>query len=78
MKVFQVRKDTQIDKTAQEMFGPRKNHEVVKMLEGWSMINISATYALSNCLEGQLINIDKLPLYNSTKNPKFRIHKMYE
>ena len=42
------------------------------------MINISATYALTNCLEGQLISIDRLPMYTSRANPKFRIHKVYE
>ena len=48
------------------------------MLEGWSMVNISGTYALTNGLEGQLIGIDKMQMYNSTRNLKFKIHKEYQ
>ena len=48
------------------------------MLEGWSMINISGTYALTNGLEGQLISINRLKMYTSRSNSKFRIHKAFE
>ena len=60
IKVYQIRKDPKVDVLGHQLFRQKKPWEEVKMLEGWSMINISGTYALTNGLEGQLIGVDKL------------------
>ena len=43
--------------------GETKGCSLVKTLEGWSFINLSATYALSNMMEGQSYNFHKLRIF---------------
>ena len=55
-----------------------KIYSNVKILEGWSTINLSSTYCLCNNLSGQYININRLDIYEQKKNHEFEVNKSFE
>ncbi len=50
--------------------GLTKGCSKVKSLEGWSFINLSATYALSNIMESQAYTFHKLRIFESARMDK--------
>ena len=51
--------------------GVTKSCSPIKTLQGWSTINLFATYALSNVISGQIIPFKKLRFFEVAKGSKF-------
>ena len=57
---------------------PKEDDQLVKTLEGWSVINLSDSYAMSAADDGEKIDF-KLRIYDSkVKKPQFRVSQTYD
>ena len=58
--------------------GVTKSCSPVKILVGWSTINLTATYMLSNMMAGQLFKFNKLRVFESNFGKKTHVTECYQ
>lgn len=65
------------DPEPMRFLGFTKSCSPVKILVGWSTVNLAATYILSNMMAGQSFRFSKLRVFETSVSKKGRITDMF-